>query len=136
MDKDYFIDYYQVLQCDRTATTHELKKNYQRLLLSTHPDKMDIKNSKNMFLLVQKAWSVLKDSETRKQYDAMFSCHENSELLLYDTITLSDMSLNSAEGIYTYKCRCGGTYALSKDCVEAEIIIGCDECSFSIQVNK
>lgn len=131
-----FVDYYKVLECDRTVTSDELKKSYKRLVLSSHPDKVENDNDEN-FLRLQKAWSVLKDPVARKQYDAMLACHEHSECLLYDTISLSDMEIDSNNECYTYPCRCGGTYVLeTSDSIPSTVIIGCDECSFSIQVNK
>lgn len=130
-----FVDYYKVLECDRTATSDELKKSYKRLILSSHPDKVETQNDEN-FLLIQKAWSVLKDPLSRKQYDAELTCHEHSDCLLYDTISLLEMEFDSNESAYTYPCRCGGTYVLDIDSIPSNIIIGCDECSFSIQVNR
>ncbi|KAJ8722629.1 hypothetical protein PYW07_003809 [Mythimna separata] len=130
-----FVDYYKVLECDRTVSSDDLKKSYKRLILSSHPDKVENQNDE-IFLRIQKAWSVLKDPVTRKQYDAMLSCHENSDCLLYDTISLTDMDFNFSEGYYSYPCRCGGTYILeNSEVVPSKVIIGCDECSFSIQVN-
>lgn len=136
------MDYYKILECDRTATYDELKSSYRRLILSSHPDK-DNKNTDAIlqnhddqaFLHIQKAWSVLKDPLTRKQYDAKLSCYEHSECFLYDTISLTDMEIDS-EGFYTYPCRCGGTYVYEiSDEVFSSVLVGCNECSFSIQVN-
>ncbi|KOB74012.1 putative CSL-type zinc finger domain-containing protein [Operophtera brumata] len=128
-------DYYTVLQCDKTASAEELKRSYQRLLLSSHPDKND-DDSDEKFLLIQKAWSVLREPESRKQYDATLTCQEHTEVLLYDTVSLSDMTLAS-EDIYTYSCRCGGTYKLeNSEAIQKNIYIGCDECSFSILVKR
>lgn len=129
-------DYYTVLQCDKTASAEEIKRSYQRLLLSSHPDKSD-EESDEKFLLIQKAWSVLREPESRKQYDATLTCQEHSEVLLYDSVLLSDMTFVACEDIYKYSCRCGGTYVLenSKD-MQINVYIGCDECSFSILVKR
>lgn len=134
--KDNFVDFYKTLQCDKNTSFEDLKKNYQKLILSLHPDKIGNEDKGGVFHLVQKAWSVLKDPESRKLYDAELICQEHSELLLYDTINLSDMELDSTESFYTYGCRCGGMYLLdSSEVNSTKVIIGCDECSFSIQVN-
>ncbi|KAL0894016.1 hypothetical protein ABMA27_014082 [Loxostege sticticalis] len=130
-------DYYQILQCERTASAEELKKSYQRLVLLFHPDKKDEKDSDKLFLLIQKAWSVLRDPNSRRQYDAELTCQEHSELLIYETISLDQMQYDAVEDIYMYTCRCGGTYLLDRsDTMPAKVIIGCDECSFSIEVNS
>ena len=135
-EEQSFVDYYKVLECDRTVTSDELKKSYKRLVLSSHPDKVKNENDET-FLRLQKAWTILKDPLSRKQYDAKLSCHEHSECLLYDTISLSDMEIDSSDGSRTYPCRCGGTYVLEiNDSVPSKLVIGCDECSFSIQVNR
>lgn len=132
-----FVDYYKVLECDRKASASELKRNYQRLVLTLHPDKDKSNKFDSVFLLLQKAWSVLRDPNQRKQYDATLNCYENSELLLYDTVSLGNMDYDSNEDIYTYTCRCGGSYTLCKnDFISSSVVIGCEECSLSILVNR
>lgn len=132
-----FVDYYRVLECERSATDEEIKRNYKRLILLSHPDKVVNEENDETFLLIQKAWSVLKDPASRKQYDAMLTCHEHTDCLLYDTISLSGMEFDADTGVYSYPCRCGGTYLLSdSDSMTSNIVIGCDECSFSIQIYK
>lgn len=131
-----FPDYYGVLQCERTASNEELKKSYQSLVLSTHPDKVNSNNDR--FLLVQEAWNVLRDPESRKVYDAQLtnSEHSNTDCLLYDVINLSDMDI--CDGVYTYLCRCGSNYVFEesdKPLDEKTVVIDCDECSFSLKVN-
>lgn len=138
MDSDgNFVDYYKVLQCDRNSSLEELKKSYQQLALTLHPDKsVEVEN--DVFLMIQKAWTILRDPESRRQYDAELSLQDHNETLLYDSISISDMDYNSGENVYTYSCRCGGTYLLEKydrHMMPSQVIIGCDECSFSIQIN-
>ncbi|CAG9585302.1 unnamed protein product [Danaus chrysippus] len=133
-----FIDYYEVLQSEKSASHEELKKSYQRLVLAFHPDKSGNAEDEK-FHLIQKAWSVLRDPISRKQYDAELSCYENTDLLLYDTISLSDMDFNATEELYSYQCRCSGIYYLdASELSESsfEVIISCNECSFCVKVNK
>lgn len=133
MGEKYFTNYYEILQCNKSTPAEELKKCYQRLILSSHPDKTN--TSEEKFLLIQKAWSILRDPKSRKQYDAALTCHEHSDHLLFDTIKLSEMNFNEAESVYSYHCRCGGLYSLeASDSIPNKVIIGCDECSFSIQI--
>lgn len=130
------VNFYKVLECDRTASTEELKKSYQRLLLSSHPDKSN-EGTDAKFIQIQEAWSVLRDLERRKQYDAVLTCQEHSEVLLYDTVFLSDMNFVADENTFTYSCRCGGTYLLhNNESIQNNVYIGCDECSFSIKVKR
>lgn len=130
-------NYYEVLQCDKTATNEELKKSYQNLIRHHHPDKLsDESNSEQTFHLIQKAWTILKDPLTRKQYDAELSCSEFSDHLVYETLNLSDLNHNSSDQMYSYPCRCGGTYLVNyNDLKPPNVIVACDECSFSIHIN-
>ncbi|CAH4037360.1 unnamed protein product [Pieris brassicae] len=130
------VDYYEILECDRAASYDELKKNYQRLALLLHPDRNENKQNDEKFLLLQKAWSVLRDPESRKQFDALLVCHDHSNLLLFETLSLSEMSFDETECGYSYPCRCSGLYFLEmSDANPPSVVVGCNECSFSIQVN-
>ncbi|CAH2244975.1 jg8445 [Pararge aegeria aegeria] len=130
-----FIDYYKILQSERNASNEQLKRSYQRLVLLSHPDKAG-DGQEMKFHLIQKAWSILKDPTSRRQYDAEFACYENDQLLLYNTISISEMRFDAAEDAYTYPCRCNGVYYLEAGELSSnKVIIGCNECSFSIQVN-
>lgn len=131
-----FVDYYTILESERTTSYVDLKKNYQRLLLQFHPDKSRTQKSEEKFLLLQRAWSMLRDPERRKQFDALLVCHEHSDLLLYEVISLSEMTFDQNESGYLYPCRCSGMYFLdTSDVFPPKVIVGCNECTFSIQVN-
>lgn len=133
---DNGIDYYKILKCERTATVEELKRNYQQLALVMHPDKVTGSDD-HQFLLIHKAWSILRDPESRKKYDSELALREHSNHLLYCTIPLSEMVFCTDENIYSYACRCGGNYMLdAKEVQQNSLIVPCDECSFSIQVNR
>ncbi|KPI91584.1 DPH4-like [Papilio xuthus] len=130
------IDYYEILQCDRNATLEELKRNYQRLALTCHPDKKISSEDNENFLNIQKAWTVLRDPQSRKEYDALLSCEEHRELLLYDSISVPDLNYNSCSSFYTYQCRCGGLYSVtSSELVPPKTYVECNECSLSIQID-
>lgn len=130
------IDYYDILQCDKKASQEEIKRSYQNLVLTYHPDKKDCGHHYENFLNIQKAWSVLRDPQSRKQYDALLSCEEHNECLLYDTISVVDLNHNSQDGVYSYQCRCGGTYFVNAiDLIPPTILVECSECSLSIQIN-
>lgn len=65
-------DLYRILRVTPTATTSELKKSYQELVLQFHPDKAcdsNIAASSNKFIEVNKAYKILSDHKLRKQYD-------------------------------------------------------------------
>ena len=61
-------DYYEVLEVQRDATPEEIKKKFRELAKKTHPDKTKEDSEEEMTLL-NKAYEVLSDEETRKKYD-------------------------------------------------------------------
>lgn len=63
-------DFYEVLGLDRDASAKEIKKAFRKLSLKYHPDKNpDDEVAKKMFVLVNEAYEVLSNEETRQIYD-------------------------------------------------------------------
>jgi len=60
-------DLYQVLGLQETATAADIKTAYRRLALANHPDRPG--GDKEIFQLIQTAFSVLSDNEQREDYD-------------------------------------------------------------------
>ena len=65
-----FIDYYKILELDKSASEGDIKKAYRRLARKYHPD-LNPQNSaaKLKFQQVNEANEVLSDAEKRKKYD-------------------------------------------------------------------
>ncbi|KZV22501.1 dnaJsubfamily B member 13 [Dorcoceras hygrometricum] len=65
------VDYYKILQVDRTATDDDLKKAYRKLAMKWHPDKNpnNKKAAEAKFKEISEAYEVLSDSQKRQIYD-------------------------------------------------------------------
>jgi molecular chaperone DnaJ len=64
------IDYYELLECERTADAGTIKSSYRKLAMKYHPDKnAGCKDSESKFKAVSEAYEVLKDPQKRAAYD-------------------------------------------------------------------
>lgn len=63
-------DFYELLGVEKTADSREIRKAFKKLAITTHPDKNpDDPLAQQKFLDLKQAYEILKDQETRKQYD-------------------------------------------------------------------
>ncbi|CAI0461065.1 unnamed protein product [Linum tenue] len=65
------VDYYKILQVDRSASDDDLKKAYRKLAMKWHPDKnpTNKKDAEAKFKQISEAYEVLSDSQKRAVYD-------------------------------------------------------------------
>ncbi|KAJ6366598.1 hypothetical protein OIU77_003061 [Salix suchowensis] len=65
------VDYYKILQVDKTATDDDLKKAYRKLAMKWHPDKNpnNKKDAEAKFKQISEAYEVLSDIQKRAVYD-------------------------------------------------------------------
>ncbi|CAN8230157.1 unnamed protein product [Cochlearia groenlandica] len=65
------VDYYKVLQVDRSSNDDDLKKAYRKLAMKWHPDKNpnNKKDAEAMFKQISEAYDVLSDPQKRAVYD-------------------------------------------------------------------
>mgnify|MGYP000062548349 FL=1 len=65
-----YIDYYQVLGVDKTASQDDIKKAFRKLARKHHPDlNPNDPTAKDKFQAINEANEVLSDPEKRKKYD-------------------------------------------------------------------
>ena len=65
-----FIDYYKILEIDKTASEADIKKAYRKLARKLHPDlNPNDKDAHKKFQAINEANEVLSDPEKRKKYD-------------------------------------------------------------------
>ncbi|XP_060524130.1 dnaJ homolog subfamily C member 10-like [Cylas formicarius] len=63
-------DYYTLLGVPRDATVQEIRKAFKLLAVKLHPDKnKEDEEAETKFVKIAKAYEILKDPTTRKQYD-------------------------------------------------------------------
>ncbi|XP_076236748.1 dnaJ homolog subfamily B member 6-B isoform X2 [Calliopsis andreniformis] len=65
------VDYYKILEVQRTATTGDIKKAYRKLALKWHPDKNpeNLDEANRRFKEISEAYEVLIDEKKRRVYD-------------------------------------------------------------------
>ncbi len=65
-----YIDYYKILEIEKSATETDIKKAYRRLARKYHPDvNPNDENAKKKFQQINEANEVLSDPANRKKYD-------------------------------------------------------------------
>lgn len=66
-----FVDYYELLSVETTATADEIKRSYRKLALKHHPDKNPerVEEATKYFHKLQEAFDILSDDNERAWYD-------------------------------------------------------------------
>ena len=69
-DNENFIDYYEFLGVEMDASNEDIKKKYIDFAKKYHPDQKT--GNTEMFQKITKAYEILSNKETRKEYDLYF----------------------------------------------------------------
>ncbi|KAG8229880.1 hypothetical protein J437_LFUL008272 [Ladona fulva] len=128
-------NYYEVLNCIPTSSFEELKRNYKSLVLQYHPDKCFTAPSE-VYMQIDKAWKTLSDPELRSRYDEHLRQQAAySSYVIYDTLSMDDMTCDPELKRYTYSCRCGGSYTIDECELQfGDTIVPCEDCSLAIVI--
>jgi DnaJ-domain-containing protein 1 len=62
-------DLYAILEVPRTATNEQIRAAYRALATRLHPDVSDDAESERKFVLVNKAYRILRSPDIRRRYD-------------------------------------------------------------------
>jgi len=65
-------NYYATLGVNTDATHEQIKAKYRQLVKEYHPDRTKDEKSAEIFSEITKAYEVLSDEETRKDYDKYY----------------------------------------------------------------
>ncbi|KAI3643780.1 hypothetical protein MP228_009944 [Amoeboaphelidium protococcarum] len=107
------------------------------MALRLHPDKNQAVDT-DQFNACQRAWEVLRDDDSRRQYDMELQlkrAQTSVNALIYESIEISEMDV--VNGRHEYLCRCGGTYSIGHSDVPTDtqsLLVECDNCSFHLQI--
>ncbi len=65
------LDYYKLLNIDRTANSSDIKKAYRIAAMFWHPDKNKSTQAHQKFIDITEAYNILIDKDKRKIYDEL-----------------------------------------------------------------
>ncbi|CAG2160534.1 unnamed protein product [Oppiella nova] len=108
MSSEEMSTHYSVLHCDEKASKQEIRKQYKKLALMTHPDKTESMTSCEDFHRIDRAVKVLDNDLSRRQYDCQLIDNRSDNCIINEELSISDLTLNC--DMYSYGCRCGGSY--------------------------
>ncbi len=156
-DGDAVEDAYAVLGVDRAASDAEVRRAYQRLALTHHPDRAPAGDAGgagaddhadasagggvDSFVRVQRAYETLREPASRAHHDATLA--DDATAATQTRSIVSDVDFDELEpgiteagnGVYWYDCRCGDVYEICA----AELRRGsidvwqCRSCSLAIR---
>ncbi|OBA17949.1 DUF1977-domain-containing protein [Metschnikowia bicuspidata var. bicuspidata NRRL YB-4993] len=61
--------YYEILECEKSASDSTIKKSYRKLAIKLHPDKNSHPRASEAFKYLNKAWGVLSDPSKKRIFD-------------------------------------------------------------------
>jgi DnaJ-class molecular chaperone len=66
--EEMMLDYFEILEVDKSASQADIKKAYRRLAAKFHPDRNKSEDAIERFQSIQESYSVLSDPKKRTQY--------------------------------------------------------------------
>ncbi|MDB4816717.1 J domain-containing protein, partial [bacterium] len=66
-------NYYRILGLSRLANLDDIRKAYRRKVKVHHPDKSHVGKESKQFHLIQEAYEVLSNSDSKQEYDSLIN---------------------------------------------------------------
>lgn len=87
-----FIDYYEILEIDSSASSKDIKDAFRKSAIKWHPDKNEGIDTTEKMQLINEAYLILKDSEARAKYDIEYANYISfkKQSVISDTTSFSE----------------------------------------------
>lgn len=72
-----WVDYYAILELDRSASPDTIKKKYRKMVSKYHPDIYDGEDAYEKTVQINEAYEVLSNKEEKKAYDSVWDARKN-----------------------------------------------------------
>ena len=73
LQSNNLLDYYVILQIEKTASQDEIKNQFRKLAKKWHPDRKQGDDAEKKMADINMAYEVLSNPQRRKMYDQHFS---------------------------------------------------------------
>ncbi|XP_077249860.1 uncharacterized protein LOC143889502 [Tasmannia lanceolata] len=155
---------YDVLSVKEDASYDEIRASYRAAILDSHPDKLQGKFNafephheiQERFLMVQKAWKMLGDINSRAVYDNELKA-SRQDFETADDVKIEEMTAEDSGEVLElyYQCRCGDYISVNSielgemgfslegnerrelqtiEAAPASIVLPCGSCSLKIRL--
>lgn len=114
------VDYYKILQVDRSAKDDDLKKAYRKLAMKWHPDKNpnNKKETEAKFKTISEAYDVLSDPQKRAIYDQYGEEGLKGQMPPPDAGGYFGMRDGGGAGGATFSCEWGRGFRSEEGCCD------------------
>ena len=124
-----FVNFYELIDVSQNADYSQIKSNFLKKIKVCHPDKAGEENTEQAILIIE-AWSVLRDEDSRKQYDLQLEQRKNGREVFFNRNALDVV----IEGDKVECPQCGEVNILPWDLLEAGGLIDCCGCSSYLEI--
>ena len=132
------MNYYNILQVNKSSTIKEIRASYLNKLKLLHPDKTKDECNNKDIINLNTAYKTLINPNLKLQYDEELNSINKVSLRnqkYFNEISLDEFNEEDDGQLYTYNCRCGEYYKITIDDLEQGLeIYYCSGCSESLRV--